>query len=93
MPLGKKGLNQFCNFLAACSDCNNDRSDNYPSDELIEYHMKVHDSIWLAGDYPVHAQRPSMFQFMHLEDLPDYEYVHRDLEEPASPFEILIRTI
>jgi hypothetical protein len=90
MPAGQKGLNLFCNYLAACYDCNNRRGDSHPSDELIEYHMEIHQAIIDAGEYPTTAQRPSVLQFTRLDEQPGYAEFYRDPEEARSPFEILL---
>lgn len=89
VPLHHKGLNQFCNLLAAHYQCNNDRGDKWPTDELIDYHLEIHRLIEEAGEYPLTAQRVSALQFIRPAVAPDFIVAHRDEEAVSSPFAVL----
>lgn len=89
LPKTLKGPNEFCNFLAAHADCNNNRHHEYPSDELIEFHMMIHQRIIDADEYPKFSRLATLEQFVRPEDMVEYQTMHRDTEAVSSPFEAL----
>jgi hypothetical protein len=89
MPRARMGSNLFNNMLAAHYQCNNDRGGTHPSQELVDYHIGIHQTILDSGEYPITAQFLSSFQFMEVTSWMT-GHVHADYEKIDSPFEVLL---